>query len=52
LDGFTVETFQKAAEMMQSRKFDRARIRQGAIDFYSLDSAIEKYERIYNRILR
>jgi glycosyltransferase involved in cell wall biosynthesis len=44
-----VDTVQKLASGMH---FNRAGIRQGAKEFYSLETAIEKYITIYNSILK
>ena len=38
------------AELFSGNQFDAHGIRQGAIEFYSLDSAIEKYNKIYQAI--
>lgn len=52
LDQFDDSSFSNAVERIVSgHKYDTARIRQGAKDFYSLDEAVEKYHNIYNRIL-
>lgn len=40
-----------AEEVISGNGFDAAKIRQGARDYYSLDAAIEKYDRIYRKIL-
>ena len=39
-----------ATELFDGTQFDTDAIRQGAIEFYSLDSAIEKYNKIYHAI--
>ena len=50
--GFTPDVFDQAAEqIVQGNHFDPATIRGGAKDFYSLNTAIEKYTKIYRRIL-
>ena len=52
LDQFDDSSFSNAVERIVSGyKYDTARIRQGAEDFYSLNEAVEKYHNIYNRIL-
>ncbi|MBK8495607.1 MAG: glycosyltransferase [Chitinophagaceae bacterium] len=50
---FNEQEFEAATVQVASGKiFDRAGIRNGAIDFYSLDKAVEKYIGIYNSILK
>ena len=52
LNEFTKAAFESAAEKIVSgHHYDTAGIRQGAKEFYSLDSAIEKYKKIYSKIL-
>ena len=52
LDEFTEEAFKAAVDkIVAGCNYDAAGIRQGAKDFYSLDSAIEKYKIIYGKIL-
>jgi glycosyltransferase involved in cell wall biosynthesis len=41
-----------AEKVASGTAFNAIEIRRGASEFYSLDSAIEKYKTIYNRILR
>lgn len=51
IDKFTDEAFTAAADkVVAGHNYDAMGIRQGAKDFYALDSAIEKYNRIYNAI--
>ncbi|MBK9533029.1 MAG: hypothetical protein IPO42_14780 [Chitinophagaceae bacterium] len=50
---FNEQEFEAATVQIAAGKiFDRAGIRNGAIDFYSLDKAVEKYIGIYNSILK
>ena len=52
LNEFTEEVFESAAQkIIAGQHYDAAAIRQGAKEFYSLESAIEKYKTIYSRIL-
>ena len=52
LNEFTEEVFESAAQkIVAGQHYDAAAIRQGAKEFYSLESAIEKYKTIYSRIL-
>ncbi|MBL0055610.1 MAG: glycosyltransferase [Chitinophagaceae bacterium] len=49
---FSETDFRAAADAMVSGKlFDPVRIREGAREFYSLETAIEKYNKIYHAIL-
>ncbi|MBX2933360.1 MAG: glycosyltransferase [Ferruginibacter sp.] len=53
LKGFTDQDYSKAVEEIQSGDItNSAKIRQAAKEFYSLETAIEKYIRIYKRILQ
>ncbi len=50
---FNDQEFEAAAgQVAAGQLFDRAGIRKGAIEFYSLDKAVEKYIGIYNSILK
>ncbi len=50
---FTEEEFTVAAmKIAAGESFSKESIRKGAEEFYSLDTAIEKYISIYNRILK
>jgi glycosyltransferase involved in cell wall biosynthesis len=52
INKFTEQDYIKVAEEIAAGKtFNTDEIRQGAKDFYSLESAIEKYNRIYSNIL-
>jgi hypothetical protein len=52
IDEFTDEVFETAiSEVVNHKNYDAAVIRQGAVKWYSLESAIEKYTRIYKSIL-
>ncbi|HMC98954.1 MAG TPA: glycosyltransferase [Ferruginibacter sp.] len=52
LDEFSDEAFSTAIERIsQLNRFDPAKIREGANEFYSLETAIEKYYKIYTAIL-
>lgn len=48
---FTLEEMNRAANEMAEKTFNKEEIRRGALEFYSLDNAIEKYRKIYARIL-
>ena len=52
IDEFTDEVFENAInEVVKHKDYDAAVIRAGAVKWYSLESAIEKYTRIYKSIL-
>ncbi len=52
LNEFTQTAFESAArQIVAGKHYDAAAIRQGAKEFYSLGSAIEKYIKIYSEIL-
>ena len=52
INEFTDAAFESASEkILNIENFDIAGIRRGAREFYSLESAIAKYTKIYNRIL-
>jgi glycosyltransferase involved in cell wall biosynthesis len=52
LDEFNEGSFAVAADKVVSEySYDVGRIRQGATEFYSLESAVEKYDKIYSAIL-
>ena len=52
IDEFTDAAFEAAInEVMNHKAYDAASIRAGAIKWYALDNAIEKYTRIYKSIL-
>ncbi len=52
IDEFTAEAFEKAVtQVMDNSSYDADAIRKGAIEFYALEKAVEKYKRIYGRIL-
>jgi len=49
---FDENNFRSAAQRLASGlTYDKEEIRRGAVEFYSLDSAIEKYNKIYQAIL-
>ena len=51
LDQFNEASYAAAADqIVAGDHYDAAMIRQGAVDFYSLEKAIEKYKNIYSRI--
>ena len=53
LDEFTEPAFAAAVDkIVAGYNYDAAGIRQGAKEFYSLDSAIEKYNKIYGEIFK
>ena len=55
--GIVIEEFTNAAfdrainEVAGNKNYDAAAIRDGAVKWYSLENAIEKYSRIYKSIL-
>ena len=52
LDEFSNAAFSVAVDKIVSgHNFDAAGIRQGAREFYALDAAIEKYNRMYKMML-
>ena len=51
LENFTDQEFKRAVEIIISRKFNQEKIRQGAVEIYSLDQAIDRYQKIYEEIL-
>jgi glycosyltransferase involved in cell wall biosynthesis len=52
IDEFTDAVFESAINEVANKKdYDAAAIRAGAVKWYSLESAIEKYTRIYKSIL-
>ena len=52
LNEFSEAAFNEAVDkIVKADGYDAARIRQGATAFYSLDSAVEKYARIYSELL-
>ena len=52
INEFTDAAFESASEkILNIENFDIAGIRRGAREFYSLESAIAKYTKIYNRFL-
>jgi glycosyltransferase involved in cell wall biosynthesis len=53
IDDFTAAEFEGVTlKMTAGKDYNKAEIRQGATEFYSLDTAIEKYIGIYNSILK
>lgn len=53
INEFSETAYEKAAdEISKGNNFDAATIQKGAGEFYSLEKAVEKYTRIYNRILQ
>ena len=52
IDNFTNDAFEAVVDkIILDSDYDADKIRQGALEFYALDKAIEKYCRIYERIL-
>jgi len=50
---FSVQSFDAVIEKIRAgNTFDKALIRQGAKDFYSLENAVERYRNVYDSILR
>jgi glycosyltransferase involved in cell wall biosynthesis len=53
IDDFTAAEFEGVTlKMVTGKDYNKTEIRQGATEFYSLDTAIEKYIGIYNSILK
>ena len=53
LNEFTQQSFHSIAQKINDgAAFNAEDIRQGAIEFYSLDKAVKKYIRIYEAILK
>lgn len=51
INEFTDEVFEAAINEVENHKdYDAATIRAGALKWYSLENAIEKYTRIYKKI--
>jgi hypothetical protein len=44
-------SYNHAADLIKYKNFDRDEIRKGAVEFYNLGSAIEKYLKVYEIIL-
>ena len=52
LDDFTDKAFDAVVDSILGKKiFDADEIRNGAIEFYSLEKAVEQYTAIYREIL-
>jgi len=48
---FTDQSFKTIIDkMLSGNSFDESAIRMGAKEFYSLDTAVERYHRVYNKI--
>lgn len=53
VDGFTDESYDEVIrEIGEGKKFDPLAIRNGARDFYALETAVERYRKVYDGILR
>jgi glycosyltransferase involved in cell wall biosynthesis len=53
IDDFTAAEFEGVTlKMVTGKDYNKTEIRRGATEFYSLDTAIEKYIGIYNSILK
>lgn len=53
IDNFEDDTLRSVAkELATDPPFDKAKIRQGALEFYSLSNAVAKYSSIYKAILQ
>lgn len=49
---FSDKSFSEVANIVASGKsFDKAAIRKGAVEFYALPEAIERYRKVYKTIL-
>lgn len=51
VDDFTDFFFDKAISDMQQRRFDPVEIRNGAVDFFSLETGVKKYLGVYTNVL-
>ncbi len=45
------EDYQHYAEILKSLQFDPQKIREGAIQYYHLDAAVQKYLKVYRQLL-
>ena len=43
--------FETALDELQSREFDPAAIRAGSLDYFDLQQGVERYSRIYERLM-
>ena len=51
VEGFTSTDFEKAIDEIKSFQTDASGIRKGATEFYSLEAAINSYDKLYSQIL-
>ncbi len=52
VNGFSEKDFKEVIEMMLAGNiFDTTAIRNGAIDFYALENAVQRYREVYDRII-
>ena len=52
INDFSDEAFNAVIKQVAADKiFDRQNIRNGAIDFYALETAVERYRKLYENIL-
>jgi hypothetical protein len=53
VDDFTSASFEKVIDqLLVQNNFDAAAIRDGAKDFYALDTAVERYRNVYDSIFQ
>ena len=52
VNDFTEESFNNVIEkMIAGNPFDKDEIRNGAKEFYALETAVERYRKVYSKIL-
>lgn len=52
VNDFTDKSFSKVIEkIISGNNFDKDKIRNGAKEFYALETAVERYSKVYNKIL-
>ena len=52
IENLNEEGYSLNSEMLLTAKFDSTKIRNGARDFYSLEKGVEKYQQVYDSILK
>jgi len=52
IDAFNINNYEKAIEDLVSMKFEKAKIRAGAMDYFSLEKGVEKYANVYSKIFQ
>jgi glycosyltransferase involved in cell wall biosynthesis len=51
INEFSDAAYDKAISEAINKKFDRTEIRNGAIDFFSLEKGVEQYADVYSKVL-